>query len=457
LLAKSVNLDYILPVKRNAYKKLLEWKASSRRKPLLMYGARQVGKTWLLKEFGKNEYKETFYLNFDTEPEVHRYFENSIAPNRIISRLEDHFEKKIQPEHSLFIFDEIQECQRAKDSLKYFNEDAPHCHVAAAGSFLGIAHGKFPVGQVDEITLRPLSFYEFLEATGKSFLLDSMMKSSHVKQRDKSAINGLSSTAESKLKEYMYIGGMPEAVSAYAETGALHEARKVQEKILNNYKNDFTRHIKGTDIPKVRMIWDTIPVHLSKEKKKFMYREIRTGARAAAYENALDWLINTGLVYKIDRTNEAKLPLASYTDREAFKIYMLDTGLLSAAARLDIKTFYDPDPLVFREFKGAITEQFVLQELKTLEDSSMGTMPVFYWGREEGKCEVDFVVQWQNEIVPIEVKSGIHKKSKSLDIYRDLYKPAHAVRATMNNFGITAGLYSVPLYMMASIGDIIFS
>ena len=416
---------------------------------MIMYGARQVGKTWLLKEFGKNEYKETFYLNFDTEPEVHRYFENSIAPDRIIPRLEDHFEKKIRPEDSLIIFDEIQECQRAKDSLKYFNEDAPHYHVAAAGSFLGIAHGKFPVGQVDEITLRPLSFYEFLEATGKSFLLDK------IKDPDKSAINDISAMAESKLREYMYVGGMPEAVNAFVETGALHEVRKVQEKVLNNYKNDFTRHIKGTDIPKVRMLWDTIPVHLSREKKKFMYREIRTGARAAAYENALDWLINTGLVYKVDRTNEARLPLASYTDREAFKIYMIDTGLLSAAARLDIKTFYNPDSFVFKEFKGAITEQFVLQELKTLEAHSMGTMPIYYWSREEGKCEVDFIVQWRNEIVPIEVKSGIHKKSKSLDIYRDLYKPAHAVRTTLNNFGITGGLYSVPLYMIASFGDMI--
>jgi predicted AAA+ superfamily ATPase len=257
-------------------------------------------------------------------------------------------------------------------------------------------------------------------------------------------------TAEPKLKEYMYVGGMPPAVKTFIESGNLSETRKAQAKILNNYKEDFSKHIKGTDIPKVRMIWDSVPLHLAKEKKKFMYKEIKTGARAAAYENALDWLVNTGLVYKIDRTSEAKLPIAAYADRGAFKIFMHDTGLLAAAAGLDITTFYDPNPLVFKEFKGAITEQFVLQELKTV-----GTMPICYWGRDEGKSEVDFVVQWRNEIVPIEVKSGIRTQSKSLDIYRELYHPAHAVRTTLKGFGASGDLYSIPLYMIASFADML--
>ena len=436
-------------MKRSAYNQLLKWKASPSRKPLIMYGARQVGKTWLLKEFGKNEYKSTLYLNFDEDPEVHKYFSGSIDPGRIIVGLEDHFGKKIVPQETLLIFDEIQENQRAKDSLKYFNENAPQYHIAAAGSFLGIAQGKFPVGQVDEITLRPLSFYEFLEATGKHILLEN------IRNFKGSMIPSISITAEPKLKEYMYVGGMPEAVNTFVEMGNFHETRKVQEKILNNYKNDFTRHIKGTDIPKVRMIWDSIPAHLSKEKKKFMYREIRTGARAAAYENALDWLVNTGLVYKIDRTGEAKLPLAAYADREAFKVYMLDTGLLSAAVGLDLTSFYESDPVVFKEFKGAITEQFVLQELKTLTTEFAAKIPICYWGKDEGKSEVDFVVQWHNEIVPIEVKSGINKKSKSLDIYRGLYKPNHAIRATLNNFGMAGNLYSIPLYMIGTIEKIL--
>jgi predicted AAA+ superfamily ATPase len=404
-----------------------------------MYGARQVGKTWLLKEFGENEYKTVIYINFDKDPGVQKYFSGNISPNYIIAGLEDYSQKKIVPDETLIIFDEIQENQRAKDSLKYFNEDAPQYHIAAAGSFLGIAGGKFPIGQVDEITIRPMSFYEFLQARGDHILI------SNIKNLDMAMFDLNSITAEPKLKEYMYVGGMPAVVKAFIESGNLHEARKEQEKILNNYKEDFSKHIKGTDIPKVRMIWDTIPLHLAKEKKKFMYKEIKTGARAAAYENALDWLVNTGLVYKVDRTNEAKLPVAAYADREAFKIFMLDTGLLSAASGLDITTFYDPDPLVFREFKGAITEQFVLQELKTL-----GAMPICYWNREEGKNEVDFVVQWRNEIVPIEVKSGIRTKSKSLDIYRDLYRPAHSIRTSLKDFGVSGGLYSIPLYMIAS-------
>ena len=432
-------------MERDAYKQLLKWKTSSNRKPLVLYGARQVGKTWLLQEFGKNEYRQALYLNFDANRKLHQYFGDDITPAVIIAGLEDHFGKKITPTDTLLIFDEVQEAQRAKDSLKYFNELAPEYHVAAAGSFLGIAEDKFPVGQVNEITLLPLSFYEFLKAAGKDILLEN------IKSLKPSMAQSIKITAEPKLKEYMYVGGMPEAVNAFIETGGLLEVRKVQEKIINNYKNDFTKHIKGTDIPKVRMIWESIPWHLSKEKKKFMYKEIQTGARAAAYENALDWLINTGLVYKISRTAEAKLPLAGYTGGLAsFKLYMIDTGLLSAACGLDITTFYDPDPLVFKEFKGAIAEQFVLQELKTL-----GSRPICYWGKDDGKSEVDFVVQWQNEIVPIEVKSGIRKRSQSLDIYRELYKPEHSIKTTLNNFGIMDDLYSIPLYMIASFDKIL--
>jgi len=288
-----------MKMERTAYSELLAWKSSKNRKPLILYGARQVGKTWLLKEFGKNEYKTAIYINFDKEPDAQKYFTGSISPNYIIAGLEDYSQKKIVPGETIIIFDEIQENQRAKDSLKYFNEDAPQYHIAAAGSFLGIAGGKFPIGQVDEITIRPMSFYEFLQARGDDILLNN------IKSLDRALFDLNSITAGPKLKEYMYVGGMPAVVKAFIESGNLHEARKEQAKILNNYKEDFSKHIKGTDIPKVRMIWDTIPLHLAKEKKKFMYKEIRTGARAAAYENALDWLVNTGLVYKVDRTNEA--------------------------------------------------------------------------------------------------------------------------------------------------------
>jgi len=430
-------------MKRFAYAGLLKWKESPRRKPLILYGARQVGKTWLLKAFGKAAYKSALYLNFDTNREFHQYFGDDISPQTIIKSLENHFKEKIPPSDTLLIFDEIQECQRALDALKYFNEDAPLYNIAAAGSFLGIAGGKFPVGQVDEITLYPLSFYEFLEATGHGRLVGTLRKP------DAALIKNMHGLLADKLKEYFYVGGLPEAVKTFIDTGDLNVVRETQEAILNNYKGDFHRHIKGVDIPKVRMLWDSIPSHLSKEKKKFIYKEIKTGGRASEFENAIDWLVNTGLVYRVAKTAEPKLPLSAYADREAFKLYMLDVGLLSAKAGLDIKTFYQPSE-VFKEFKGAITEQYVIQELKTL-----GHLPIFYWGSVTGKAEVDFVIQYGNNIVPIEVKSDLNKKSYSLSVYMETYKPQQAIRTSLNNFGVCWELYSIPLYMIESLKEVL--
>jgi len=431
-------------MKRFAYSDLLKWKNSAKRKPLILYGARQVGKTWLLKTFGKSEYKSVMYLNFDTNQKLHGYFGDDISPKIIITSLESHFNEKISPADTLLIFDEIQECQRAKDSLKYFCEDAPEYNIASAGSFLGIAGGKFPVGQVDEIILYPLSFYEFLDATGQDRLVNILY------ERNIQLIKNMHGLLTDKLKEYFYVGGMPEAVKTFADTNDLQAVREVQETILNNYKGDFSKHIKGVDIPKVRMLWDSIPAHLSKEKKKFIYKEIKTGGRASEFENAMDWLVNTGLVYKIAKTTEPKLPLVSYAERESFKLYMLDVGLLSAKSGLDIKTFYQPDHEVFKEFKGAIAEQYVVQELKTLS-----SMPIFYWGSDTGKAEVDFVIQYGNGIVPVEVKSDLNKKSYSLNVYMEAYKPKQAIRTSLNNFGIDAGLYSIPLYMIKSLREVL--
>ena len=432
-------------MKRYAYDDLLKWKNSSRRKPLILYGARQTGKTWLLNEFGKAEYKSVFYMNFDTNREFHQYFGDNIAPQNIVKSLENHFKQKILPADSLLIFDEIQECQRAKDSLKYFNENAPQYNIAAAGSFLGIAGGKFPVGQVDEITLYPLSFYEFLEATGHDKLAETLSKPERG-AFDTAFIRNMHGFLTDRLKEYYYVGGMPEAVNTFMDTDDLNGVRVTQEAILNNYKGDFSRHIKGVDIPKVRMLWDSIPFHLSREKKKFIYKDVKTGGRASEFENAMDWLVNTGLVYRVAKTTESKIPLSGYMDRNAFKLYMLDVGLLSAKAALNISAFYQSNTDVFKEFKGAITEQYVLQELKTL-----GRLPVFYWGSATGKAEVDFVVQYGNDIVPIEVKSDLNKKSYSLSVYMEAYNPMKAVRTSLNKFGIHENLYSIPLYMIGSL------
>jgi predicted AAA+ superfamily ATPase len=338
----------------------------------------------------------------------------------------------------LLIFDEIQECQRAKDSLKYFNEDAPQYHIAAAGSFLGIADGKFPVGQVSELTLYPLSFGEFLEAIGRSLLAETL------KENNFSLIAASHEMLTEKLKEYLFTGGMPEAVKIFAETGSFYEVRRVQDIILNNYKNDFTKHISAVNIPKVRMLWDSIPVHLAKEKKKFIYKEIITGGRASQFENAMDWLISTGLVYKINRTTTPKIPLSAYEDRDHFKIYMLDVGLLGAKAGIDFSTLISGDKTVFTEFKGALAEQFVLQELKVSGNSS-----IYYWGSESGKAEVDFIMQYKNEIIPIEVKSSVNTKSQSLSVYVEKYQPAHAIRVSLKNIGQTEKLLSIPLYMIA--------
>jgi predicted AAA+ superfamily ATPase len=425
---------------RLVYKGLVNWKNALGRKPLILYGARQVGKTWLLKEFGQREYRHTFYLNFDTNQKIHFLFGDNISPQTIISGLENHFNKKIEPEHTLLIFDEIQECQRAKDSLKYFNADAPQYHIAAAGSFLGIAGGKFPVGQVNEMTLHPLSFGEFLEAMGRDLLAETL------REKDIRLIAASHEMFVEKLKEFLFTGGMPEAVKTFAKTGSYNEVRKVQEVILNNYKQDFTKHINAVNIPKVRMLWDSIPVHLAKEKKKFIYKEVKSGGRASEFENAMNWLVSTGLVYKVDRTTTPRMPLSAYEDREHFKIYMLDVGLLGAKAGLDFSMFMSGDKTMFTPFKGALAEQFVLQELKV-----SGNMPIYYWGSESGKAEVDFIMQYKNEIIPIEVKSAVNTKSQSLSVYMEKYQPAHAVRVSLKNPGMIKRLLSVPLYICGNL------
>ena len=430
-------------MKRTAYKDLLTWKNSSERKPLLLLGARQTGKTWLMEEFGKNEFKNVISLNFEKKPDLSIFFENDISPPNIIKSLEHHFALEIDAENTLIILDEIQESLRALNSLKYFCEEAPQYHIIAAGSFLGVASlGSFPVGKVDRITLYPLSFFEFLEGTGKERYVET------IKNQDFELIRSLSKDYEEALKIYFIVGGMPKAVASYAQRENLNEARTIQNNILSDYMDDFSKHISPVNTPKVQMIWNSIPRHLSKEKKKFVYRELKDGARAYSYENAMNWLFNTRLVYKITRTEENRLPLSGYADEKTFKLFMLDVGLFNAKSELDISALFEKDGL-YSIFNGAIAEQYVMQEL-----TAAGFKP-YYWGRDRGEAEVDFVIQWRNEIVPVEVKSGIRKKSKSLDVYRQLYNPARTVRTTFRNFGSAGGLYSIPLFMIGNIAEII--
>ena len=429
---------------RSIYKDLIIWKNSLKRKPLILYGARQVGKTWLLREFGNSEFNKTIYLNFDTDHRIHSFFADNISPSGIIRSLENHFNEKIDPFSTLLIFDEIQECQRAKDSLKYFNEDAPQYYIAAAGSFLGIAGGKFPVGQVNELTLYPMSYVEFLDATEHNVLKETLL--------DKNlSFNDLSLSHDlfiRKLKEYYFVGGMPEAVKTFAETGDFNAVRKVQSIILNNYGSDFSKHISGINIPKVRMLWDSIPSHLAKEKKKFVYKEIKLGGRASEFEDAMNWLINTGLVYRIDRVTDPKIPLNAYGEREHFKLYMIDTGLLAAKSSLDIASILDPGTSIFTEFKGALTEQYALQEL-----IASGSSPVFYWGNSGGKAEIDFLFQYKNKIIPLEVKSSFNTKSQSLAVYMGKYKPTYAIRSSLKKYSKDRQLFSIPLYMLSRLTE----
>ena len=431
-------------MKRYAWTLLKNWKNSEARKPLILWGARQVGKTWLMKEFGKEEYKDTLYINFDSNPKFCDYFKNDISPDTIIKSLEIHFNKKIDAQNTLIIFDEIQECQRAKDALKYFNELAPQYNIISAGSFLGVATGKFPVGQVDNLTLYPMSFYEFLEAIGEDQLLSA------IKEKDYTIINNFADRLKTRLKEYYYVGGMPEAVNNYVKEKDLSTVREIQNQILQEYRNDFSKHILAKDISKVQMIWDSIPSHLAREKKKFIYKDIKVGGRAAEFENAMTWLINTGLVYKVSKIFKPQIPLARGEEREIFKLFMLDTGLLCAKANIDISSFYLSDKNIFSDFCGAITEQYVCQELK-----SQGFHDVFYWGNKEGKSEVDFLIQNKSDVIPIEVKSETNTKAQSLKVYVEMYKPNTVIKTSMNMFRIENRNYFIPLYLMESLKNIV--
>jgi len=434
---------YINGMKRAIYKEMSVWKNSSGRRPLLLLGARQVGKTWLMQEFGKNEYENVLYANFETTKAISKYFEHSLEPSLIIAGLQTEFKMQIHPQKTLIIFDEIQESERALNSLKYFCEKAPEYHIMAAGSFLGVAtHGGFPVGKVNRITLYPLSFYEFLDALG----YESMTKA--IYEKNLPLILTLSSKFEELLKVYFYVGGMPSAVLSYSEYNDIEKSRKIQKEILEDYEADFFKHINHANAPKVKMIWNSIPIHLAKEKKKFMYKEIKEGARAYSYEDAMNWLFDTKLVYKVNQTTKPAMPLSRNAQREAFKLYLLDIGLLCAQAGLGTNTFFEPSNRIFSEFKGALTEQFVLQELKANCD-----YPVFYWASDSGQAEVDFLLQCENQLIPLEVKSGIQTKAKSLNVYMEKFNPRLAIKSSLKNYGKSGNLLSIPLYLLGNLRE----
>lgn len=422
---------------RIAIEKLLKWKQSKRRKPLIIEGARQVGKTWLMKEFGKKTYTDTIYINFDSNSRMAELFASDLDTDRLIMGLELYAGRKIDPNNSLLIFDEVQEVPRALASLKYFYENAPQYHIVCAGSLLGIALHQgtsFPVGKVDFLKLYPLSFKEFLMATDKKRFAELLDK------QDFGMITCFKQTYIDSLKQYYFVGGMPEAVQSFAESKDFNEVREIQKRILAAYEQDFSKHAPYEIVPRLRMLWNSIPSQLAKENKKFIYGLVREGARAKDYETAIMWLSDCGLIHKVSRVNAAGIPLRAYVDLKAFKLFIVDVGLLGCMAGLRQRTLLDGNDL-FVEFKGALTEQYVCQQLKTIED-----LDVYYYTNDRGSCEVDLVVDTGEQIVPVEVKAEVNLRAKSLKTYQEKFSPEISIRTSMSDYKKEEWLVNLPLY-----------
>ena len=432
---------------RYKIEELKKWKKSKDRKPLIIRGARQVGKTWLMKEFGKQEYQQVAYINFDDNERMNQLFSGDFDIERIIQGLKIESGVNIEAENTLIIFDEIQETPKAVTALKYFCEKANEYNIVAAGSLLGVAMHEgtsFPVGKVDFLDLYPLNFFEFLEALGEKQLVEL------IKNNDIDLINVFSDKLKQYLKQYMYIGGMPEVVNAYVQNKDFGEVRRKQNELLTAYEQDFSKHAPNAVVPRIRQLWNNIPTQLAKENKKFIYGLIKQGARAREYELALSWLIDCGLVYQVNRVNDCKVLLSAYQDFSAFKLYLLDVGLLCAMANIDATTIIDGNE-IFVEFKGSLTEQFVLTELKTNTD-----VPIFYWSADKGIAEVDYIIQLGKNNIPIEVKSNENLQAKSLKSFVQKYDTKVNVRTSMANYRKEDWLINIPLYMIGNINEIIY-
>lgn len=428
---------YLNRMKRTAYAQFLKWKKSPYRKPLVIKGARQVGKTWLMKEFGKNEYRSVAYVNFEKTAQLSGIFEQDFDIQRILSSVQLITGVVPVAGETLIIFDEIQSVKRGLLSLKYFYEDAPEYHIVAAGSLLGLSihEGEsFPVGKVDFLNLYPLTFFEFMNAYGKAGLLDAL------RSRDWTLISAFRQQYIDLLRLYYYVGGMPEAISRFVENGNFSEVREVQNAILNAYDNDFSKHPPTNIVTRIKMVWNTIPTQLAKENKKFIFGALKSGGRAKDFEIAIMWLAEAGLLHQVNRCTNAELPLDGFADTVAFKLYLLDVGLLGAMVNLEAQTLLDGNAF-FAQYKGAFTEQYVLQQLVAVVTPS-----VYYWTASEGKAEVDFLIQAGNTVLPIEVKAEENLKSKSLKSYRDKFHPSAVIRTSMSDYREDNGFFNIPLY-----------
>ena len=431
---------------RTAMEDLKEWKKRTDRKPLVIRGARQVGKTWLLKEFGRIAFRETVYVNFDNNPQMKALFSADMRIERIITGLELYCGHKIEMENTLLIFDEIQEVPQALTSLKYFRENAPHYQIVCAGSLLGIALHQgtsFPVGKVEFLDLYPLSYREFLMALGKE-RFDKLLEDGDFELATPFRMEYMD-----LLKQYYYVGGMPEVVMSFVQKKDFNEVRKIQSDILDSYVQDFSKHAPHELVPRIRMLWESIPSQLSKENKKFLYGLIKEGSRAKEYETALLWLTDCGLVHEVRRVKVPSLPLKAYEDLKAFKLYILDVGLLSCMVRLDQRVLLEGNAL-FKEFKGALTEQYVLEQLKTQKG-----IDAYYWTNDRGSAEVDFILDTGSEIIPVEVKAETNLKAKSLKVYVEKYKPTVSLRTSLADYKREDWLLNLPLWAIGYVKSFI--
>ncbi|MCI7251199.1 MAG: ATP-binding protein [Prevotella sp.] len=423
-------------MEREIYKKLIEWKNKQGRKPLILNGARQVGKTYILQQFGQNEYKKCAFFSLDRSPKVAEVFEKGGSTADMLMALSAISQIDITPNDTLVVLDEIQDCPKALEALKFFCEDAPHVHIIVAGSVLGLSlHGgvSYPVGKVEELRLYPMNFIEFLDAMDKKQLV-SILESGNW-----NVINMLESELTSLLRQYYYVGGMPAAVLAFVQQKGVNEVRSIQQQIVQDYRRDFSKHAPEREVPRINMVWDSIPAQLAKENKKFVYGAVKKSARAADFELAIQWLIDAGLAYKVQRVNAPRLPFKFYEDLNAFKLFMLDVGLMGAMAETSAESMLVGDN-VFSEYKGAFTELFVFTQLKSRHFS------LYYHTVESSTIEIDFLTQWHDRVIPIEVKAEVNVKAKSLHTFINNNPELQGLRFSMLPYKKQDWVINVPLY-----------
>lgn len=423
-------------MKREVIHQLYEWKEKRGRKPLILQGARQVGKTWLMKTFGKEAFEKCVYINFENDSRLSGLFEKDFDIQRILFEIQ--LATGIMPDkETLLLFDEIQEVKRGVTALKYFYENAPEFPIIAAGSLLGVAtrqNDSFPVGKVDFLSIYPLSFWEFLNAIGKGAFVEA------IKNKQWELLSSFEADLQGMLRQYFFVGGMPEAVKSFAEDGDMQTVRDIQKNILDAYDKDFSKHVPIAEVPRLRMVWNSICGQLSKENKKFIFGLLKEGARAKSFELAIEWLKDAGLVYKVNRTKKGLLPLSAYEDFSAFKLFLLDVGLLGAMCELPPSALLNKNS-IFTDYKGALTEQFVFQQLRLNKCNK-----IFYWSAENSQGEIDFLVQNNDEIIPIEVKAEENLQAKSLKCFIERNPSLHGVRLSMSSYRKQSWMRNFPLY-----------